>query len=134
MMTMTGGVYTALRYTPAMPTLTVYLKPTCTTCRKSVDLLTRKEVPFETVDIFKTPLTAPQIRDLCRKLGVGPRQILRANDPAYQEHDLGSGRHSDDELYALMAANPGLIQRPIVVQGDEAVVARPIEAMEKLLR
>jgi arsenate reductase (glutaredoxin) len=91
-------------------------------------------VPYETVDLFKTPLTAATVRDLCRKLGVGPREILRTKDPAYEEHGLASGRHSDAELFELMAANPGLIQRPIVVKGDRAVVARPVENAEKLLR
>ena len=86
------------------------------------------------MDIFKTPLTAAALRDLCRKLDVGPREILRTKDPAYEEHDLGSGRHSDAELFALMAANPGLIQRPILVKGDQAVVARPVENAEKLIR
>jgi arsenate reductase (glutaredoxin) len=91
-------------------------------------------VPYETVDLFKTPLTAAAIRDLCRKLGVGPREILRTKDPAYEEHGLESGRQSDAQLFELMAANPGLIQRPILVKGDEAVVARPVEKAEKLIR
>jgi len=90
-------------------------------------------VHFETVDLFNTPLTAAQIRDLCRKLGVGAREILRTKDSAYEAHGLGSGRHSDAELFELMARNPGLIQRPILVKGDQAVVARPVEAVEKLL-
>ena len=71
---------------------------------------------------------------MCRKLGVSPREILRTKDPAYEEHGLGSGRHSDAQLLGLMAQHPGLIQRPIVVKGDKAVVARPVEAAEKLLR
>jgi arsenate reductase (glutaredoxin) len=91
-------------------------------------------VPFETVDLFKQPLTAATIRDLCRKLGLPPREILRTKDPAYEAHGLGSERHSDAELYELMARNPGLIQRPIVVKGEKAVVARPVEAVEKLLK
>jgi arsenate reductase (glutaredoxin) len=85
------------------------------------------------VDLFKTPLTAAQIGELCRKLGVPPREILRKNDPAYEAHGLASGRHSDAELLALMADNPGLIQRPIVVKGDRAVLARPVEELERLL-
>jgi arsenate reductase (glutaredoxin) len=91
-------------------------------------------VSFETVDFFKTPLTAAHIGQLCRKLGVSPREILRTREAVYQELDLGSGRHTDAELLELMAANPGLIQRPIVVKGDKAVLARPVEAIEELLR
>jgi arsenate reductase len=85
------------------------------------------------VDLFKASLTAKQLGDLVRKLGVSPREILRKKDPAYEAHDLGSGRHSDAQLLELMARNPGLIQRPIVVRGDRAVVARPPEAVAGLL-
>jgi arsenate reductase len=117
-----------------MPPLTVYVKPTCTSCRKAVDFLEGEKAEFETVDIFKTPPTADVLRDICGKLGVSPREILRKKDPAYGENDLDSGRHTDAQLYALMAANPGLIQRPIVVKGKRAVVARPAERAADLLK
>jgi arsenate reductase len=77
------------------------------------------------VDLFKTPLDAKQLGELVRKLGVSPREILRRKDPAFEEHGLGSGKHTDAQLLELMARNPGLIQRPIVVKGNRAVVARP---------
>jgi arsenate reductase (glutaredoxin) len=91
-------------------------------------------VAVETVDIFKKRLTADEISDLCRKLRVSPREILRTKDPAYEQHRLGEGGKSDAEILALMAENPGLIQRPIVVKGKKAVVARPAEAAEALLK
>ena len=75
-----------------------------------------------------------ELRDICRKLGVRPRELLRAKEPLYAELGLERGRESDDELLELMARHPGLIQRPIVVAGDEAVVARPTEAVERLLK
>ncbi|HEX6739805.1 MAG TPA: ArsC/Spx/MgsR family protein [Vicinamibacteria bacterium] len=93
-----------------------------------------KDAAFETVDLFKSPPSAAQIRELCRKLGVGPRDILRTREPEYQELGLASGQHSDAELFELMARNPGLIQRPIVVKGDRAVLARPVEALDDLFR
>jgi arsenate reductase len=113
--------------------LTVYLKPTCTTCRKAVAELNERGVSFTAVDLFENPPTAEELRALCEKLGVGPRDILRSKDPAYAEHDLGSGRHSDAQILELMARNPGLIQRPILVRGARAVLARPIEKMDALL-
>ena len=56
-----------------------------------------------------------ELRDICRKLGVRPRELLRAKEPLYAELGLERGRESDDELLELMARHPGLIQRPIVV-------------------
>ena len=69
-----------------------------------------------------------------KALGVAPREILRTKDPAYEELGLASGKHSDAQLLELMAKHPGLIQRPIVVRGKKAVVARPIEKIEALLK
>jgi arsenate reductase len=116
-----------------MPPLTIYLKPTCTTCRQAVAKLDACEVEYETVDLFKKTPTAEELAALCRKLGVAPREILRSKDPAYDEHDLGSGRQSDARILALMAKNPGLIQRPIIVKGRQAVLARPVEKIDALL-
>jgi arsenate reductase len=67
-------------------------------------------------------------------LGVSPRDILRTKDPAYAELGLDSGTHGDAQLLELMSKHPGLIQRPIVVRGKKAVVARPVENIETLLK
>jgi arsenate reductase len=85
------------------------------------------------VDLAKAPLDAARLRELCRLLGVGPREILRTRDPAYEELGLASGTHTDRQLLELMAKHPGLVQRPIVVKGRKAVVARPVEAIATLL-
>lgn len=74
------------------------------------------------------------MEELCRALGVTPREILRTKDPAYAELGLDQGTPSDAKLFELMAKHPGLIQRPIVVRGKKAVVARPIEKLETLLK
>jgi arsenate reductase len=83
---------------------------------------------------MKTPPSAALLRELCQLLGVSPRDILRKKDPAYEELGIGSGRHTEAQLLELMAQHPGLIQRPIVVRGRKAVVARPVEAIETLLK
>ena len=94
----------------------------------------QKKASFEVVDLTKAVLTAAQIGALCKKLGVSPREILRSKDPAYAEHDLGSAKLTDAKLLKLMAENPGLIQRPIIVKGSKAVIARPVEAALDLLK
>jgi arsenate reductase (glutaredoxin) len=117
-----------------MPPVTIYVKPTCTTCRKAKDKLDEDGVAYETVDLFKATPTAAELGALCEKMGLAPRDILRSKDPAYEEHGLASGRHTDAQLLALMVKHPGLIQRPIVVQGKKAVLARPIEKIDALLQ
>ena len=89
-------------------------------------------MPFRRVDITRTPPTVDELRTLCAAIGVSPREILRKKDPAYAELGLDSGRHGDETLLQLMSKNPGLIQRPIVVRGKRAVLARPVERIESL--
>jgi arsenate reductase len=116
-----------------MPDLTVYEKPTCTTCRNLSALLAERGIEPERVDYHVTGLTEAEIRDLLAKAGASPRDVLRTREPAYTELGLGERDVSDDELIALMAEHPQLVQRPIVVRGDRAVLARPVERVLELL-
>ena len=108
----------------------VYEKPTCTTCRKQAQLLTERGVDFETVNYHVEPLSEEEIRSLLQMAGVGPRDVLRAKEP---EYEALTGDESDDELIALMAKHPALLQRPIVVVDGRAVLARPPERVLELL-
>lgn len=118
---------------PPMPALTVYEKPTCTTCRKLYALLTERGVDFESVQYHVTGLTEPELRELLGKLGVGPRGVLRTREPLVKELGLDDPGVSDEELIARMVEHPVLVQRPIVVRGDRAVLARPVERALELL-
>jgi arsenate reductase len=115
-----------------MADLIVYEKPTCTTCRKLSALLAERGIDAERVDYHVTGLSEPEIRDLLAKARVGPREVLRTREPAHAEHVAGRDL-SDDELIAVMAQHPELVQRPIVVRGDRAVLARPVERVLELL-
>jgi arsenate reductase len=85
------------------------------------------------VDLTKAPPSAERLAELCRLLGVRPRDLLRTKDPAYEELGLASGKHGDRQLLELMSRHPGLIQRPIVVRDKRAVIARPVETIASLL-
>ena len=113
--------------------LTVYEKPTCTTCRNLAQLLIDRGVDFDRVNYHVDPLPEAKIRDLLRKAGLRPRDVLRTKEPVYAELALAERDVSDDELFALMAQHPELLQRPIVEDGDRAVLARPPENVLELL-
>src|SRR5688500_4443681 len=100
-----------------VPDLTVYEKPTCTTCRKLHQLLTEHGVDAERVDYHVTGLREDELRGRLRKSGLGPRDVLRTREPLVAELGL-PGERSDDELIALMVEHPQLVQRPIVVRGE----------------
>ena len=116
-----------------MPELTVYEKPTCTTCKTLATLLTERGIDFERVNYHVDPLPEEKIRDLLRKANMPARDALRTREPIYDELGLGERDASEDELVALMAEHPQLLQRPVVERGDRAVLARPVERVLELL-
>lgn len=113
--------------------LTVYEKPTCTTCRNLSALLQEEGVEFEKVNYFIDPFDEKTLRGLLKKAGLHPRELLRKRDPAYAELGLADDSVSDDAIIAAMVEHPGLVQRPIVERGDRAVLGRPVENVRALL-
>lgn len=114
-------------------TLVVYEKPTCTTCRKLHALLTERGIDFESVEYHVTGLSEGELRSLLDKMDAGPREVLRMREPLVAELGLDSPEVSDDELIQQMVEHPVLVQRPIVTNGDRAVLARPVERVLELL-
>jgi arsenate reductase (glutaredoxin) len=113
--------------------LVIYQKPTCTTCRQVYAALKESGVDFEAVDYYTDPIPKDKLKDLLRKMGLSPRQLLRTKEPIYKTLRIGERDLSDGEIIDLMAANPDLIQRPIVEHGDRAILARPAERVKELL-
>ena len=111
------------------PELTVYEKPTCTTCRNLFTLLTERGIDFDRVNYILEPLSAAEIRELVRKAGLRPRDVVRMKEAGAKELPLDD----DDAVLAALEARPELLQRPIVVRGDRAVLARPPEKVLELL-
>jgi arsenate reductase len=109
--------------------LTVYEKPTCTTCRKLGQLLESRGVEFEKVNYILDPLTSEEIRVLLGKAGLRPKDVVRMREPGARDLPLDD----DEAVLAALAADPALLQRPIVERGDRAVLARPPESVLPLL-
>ena len=116
-----------------MAELTVYEKRTCTTCRNLAVLLEERGIDFDRVDYHVEPLREDEVRDLVRKTGRPARELFRAREAIHQELGLGDRVVDDDEAIALMAEHPELMQRPVVVRGDRAVLGRPVERVLELL-
>ncbi len=97
-------------------------------------LLRESGVAFEKVNYYLAPLGEKKLRELIRKLGLNPRELLRTSEGIYRELGLGRKDFSDDQIIALMIKHPELIQRPIVERGARAVLGRPTENVKSLLR
>jgi arsenate reductase (glutaredoxin) len=116
-----------------MAELTVYEKRTCTTCKNLAVLLEERGIDFDRVDYHVEPLAEDEIRELVRKTGQPARELFRAREPVYEDLGLGKREVDDDEAIRLMAEHPELMQRPVVVRGDRAVLGRPVERVLELL-
>ncbi len=116
-----------------MAEVTIYQKPTCSTCRQAVQLLQESGQPFTAVNYYEQPFTKAQLKGLLKKAGLAPKDILRTKEEIYKELGLAKKILSDDEWLDLMIAHPDLIQRPIVAKGEQVILARPAESVKELL-
>jgi arsenate reductase len=117
-----------------MADITVYEKPTCTTCKNLVTLLEERGIDFERVNYHVDHLSEDEIRRLVEKTGEPAAALLRKREKAYEQLRLGERDDlADDEVIALMAQHPELLQRPVVEKGGRAVLARPVERVLELL-
>src|SRR5260221_7895761 len=113
-------------------TITVYEKPTCTKCREMDRYLRDSNIDFTQVNYYLEPLSEKQLRELIRKMGIKPRELLRTTEAIYRELGVGKKELTDDEVVSLMVKHPDLMQRPIVERGDRAVLGRPTENVQEL--
>ena len=116
-----------------MTDITIYHKPTCTTCRQAVQLLKDSGTPFRAINYYERSFTKTQLKTLLKKAGLSAKDVLRTKEDLYHELGLAKKQLSDEELLDLMVKHPDLIQRPIVEKGDQAMLARPADSIKKLL-
>ena len=96
-------------------------------------LLRESGVDFEKVNYYIRPLTKAKLKELIKKMGISPRELLRTSESIYKELGLAKGEFNDEEIVSLMVKHPDLIQRPIVERGNRAVLGRPVENVKSLL-
>jgi arsenate reductase len=112
--------------------ITIYEKPTCTTCRKLAYLLRENNIKYENVNYYIDALLEEKLRELLTKANLLPFEILRTKEPLFKKLGL-SPETPPDEVIKLIIENPNLLQRPIVEVGERAVLARPVEKALELI-
>ncbi|NMG67076.1 arsenate reductase (glutaredoxin) [Azoarcus indigens] len=114
-----------------MSDIRIYHNPRCGKSRSACALLAEKGVTPEVIEYLKTPPSKDELRGLLAKLGMKPEALLRKGEAVFKEHY--AGKQLDDEGWLdAMVAHPILIERPIIVRGDKAVVGRPPERVNEL--
>lgn len=104
----------------------------CSKSRATLEILEEAGVQFEIIDYVKDPPTAEELAAVVKKLGMRPEEIVRKNEAAYQENYAGRTL-SDAQWIEAMVKHPILMERPIVVKGNRAVIGRPPERVKELL-
>jgi arsenate reductase len=113
--------------------ITIYQKPTCSTCRQVYAALRDSGVDVDAVNYYTDPIPRAKLEELIRKMGITPRQLLRTKEAAYRTLGLADERVTDAQIIDAMIADPDLIQRPIVERGKRAILARPAERLKEIL-
>lgn len=113
--------------------ITIYHNPRCSKSRQTLQILQDKGIEPTQVLYLDSPPTAQELEVLLGKLGKTPRELLRKGEEAYKALGLADKTLADDALIKAMVENPKLIERPIVVSGNKAVLGRPPENVLDLL-
>lgn len=114
-------------------TVRILHNPRCSKSRATLALLQDKGMEPEIIHYLETPPDAATLKDICRRLNIAPRDLLRKGEAEYAELGLDNPQLSDAELIEAMHRHPRLIERPIVLCGDKAAIGRPPEAVLEIL-
>jgi arsenate reductase len=114
-----------------MTKVTIYHNPKCSKSRATLELLAQRGADATVVEYLKTPPTAGELAALVAKLGIEPQQLIRKGEDVYKQQYAGKTM-SAEQWIAAMVRHPILIERPIVVAGNRAVLGRPPENIERL--
>ncbi|MFD2697054.1 arsenate reductase (glutaredoxin) [Mesonia sediminis] len=110
----------------------IYHNPRCSKSREGLAILQESGQDFQIVKYLNQPLREEEIKDLLKALGCDPIDLVRTNEKIWKEEFKGK-ELSKDQIIKAMHDNPKLIQRPIVMQKDKAIIARPPEKIKEFL-
>ena len=113
--------------------ITIYHKPNCSTSRKVYGFLQDQGVEFETIEYLKTPPTQKEIQTLLKMLGMKAEDIVRKRESLFKEK-FADKKLTEEQWITVLSENPILIERPIIVKGNKAIIGRPPEKVLEFLK
>ena len=116
-----------------MSKVLIYHNPRWGKSRESVQILNDLNVEYEIVDYLNNPPSVDELQSLAIKMGINARDFIRTKEAAFKELNLQPRLDDDRFMFQKMSENPKLIERPIVVKGERAVLGRPPEKVADLL-
>lgn len=112
----------------------IYHNPRCSKSREALALLKKHQIEPGIILYLDQPLSVTQLHQLLKKLQLNARDLLRTKEAEYKDLKLDNIKLSDTQLLEIMVKHPRLIERPIVIHGDRAVLGRPPENILKLIK
>ena len=99
-----------------------------------MQILNDLAVEYEIIDYLNNPPTVDELQSLAKKMGLKAREFIRVKEAVFKELDLQPHLDDDTFMFQKMSENPKLIERPIAVKGDRAVLGRPPERIREFLK
>lgn len=105
--------------------LLIYHNPSCSKSRETLQLLRDHDQTPEIVEYLQQPPSHQELADIIKMLGISARELLRTGEPAYRDAELDDETLGEEDIIAAICKFPSLLQRPIVVSGNQAIIGRP---------
>lgn len=112
--------------------ITIYHNPKCSKSREGLQMLELLNQPFTIVKYLNEPLSKEELTEIIRKLGIAPIDLVRQKETVWKEK-YKNKQLTDEQIIDAMLMHPALIERPIVVHNDKAVIARPADKIKEIL-
>ena len=113
--------------------ITIYHNPKCSKSRQALAILNESSYAVEIIRYLEIGLSQHDIKAICKSLDMKPAEVVRTKEAIYQSIAKTFEHASDDEKYKIIAENPILLERPIVIKDNKAIIARPPEKIRQFL-
>ena len=111
----------------------IYHNPNCSKSRATLQILENHQCSPQIVEYLESPPDAQELKRIIGLLGITARELLRTTEPVYRDANLDDDSLSDDDIIEAICEYPALLQRPIVVLGDRAIIGRPPEKVLEII-
>jgi len=116
-----------------MPNVIIYHNPRCSKSRQALQLLREHNIEPNIIEYLETPPNTATLKDILDLLNLKPRELLRTKDDIYRKNNIDDANLNDQQLIDIMVKHPILIERPIIINGNKAVIGRPPEKVLEIL-
>ena len=123
---------TARKQSAKEEAIVVYHNTRCSKSREVCTLLDKKKIPFQVIEYLTNPLNKTEIKTLLKKLNIKAEELVRKNELVFKEK-FASKIYTEAQWVNILEKNPVLIQRPIVVKGNRAIIGRSADALAEIL-